>query len=49
MFKNVIVKTPGNSYINGLTTSNLGKPNLEELFEQHNRYVEALKKNVGWK
>ncbi|MET4559227.1 dimethylarginine dimethylaminohydrolase family protein [Lysinibacillus parviboronicapiens] len=44
MFKNVIVKTPGNSYINGLTTSNLGKPNLEELFEQHNRYVEALKK-----
>ena len=26
MFKNVIVKTPGKSYINGLTTSDLGKP-----------------------
>lgn len=44
MFKNVIVKDPGNSYVNGLTTSDLGKPILEKLFEQHQKYVEALKR-----
>ncbi len=44
MFKNVIVKTPGESYVNGLTTSNLGKPDYEKLLEQHKAYVEALKK-----
>ena len=44
MFKNVIVKDPGNSYVNGLTTSDLGKPILEKLFEQHEKYVEALKR-----
>ncbi|GLC87445.1 dimethylarginine dimethylaminohydrolase family protein [Lysinibacillus piscis] len=44
MFKNVIVKNPGNSFINGLTTSDLGKPILEKLFKQHVQYVEALKK-----
>ncbi|UKJ46328.1 dimethylarginine dimethylaminohydrolase family protein [Lysinibacillus sp. ACHW1.5] len=44
MFKNVIVKNPGNSFVNGLTTSDLGKPILEKLFEQHEHYVEALKK-----
>jgi dimethylargininase len=43
MFKNVIVKTPGESYINGLTTSDLGTPILEKAFEQHQAYVEALK------
>ncbi len=44
MFKNVIVKTPGESYVNGLTTSDLGKPDYEKLLEQHKAYVEALKK-----
>lgn len=44
MFKNVIVKTPGESYVNGLTTLNLGKPDYEKLLEQHKAYVEALKK-----
>ena len=44
MFKNVIVKTPGNSFVNGLTTSDLGVPILEKLYEQHEKYVEALKK-----
>lgn len=43
MFKNVIVKTPGKSYMNGLTTSDLGKPEYELLLEQHAAYVEALK------
>ncbi|QDQ01687.1 N(G),N(G)-dimethylarginine dimethylaminohydrolase [Lysinibacillus fusiformis] len=46
MFNNVIVKTPGNSYINGLTTSDLGKPSIEQLFEQHEKYIAALK-NCG--
>lgn len=46
MFKNVIVKNPGNSFVNGLTTSDLGKPILEKLFEQHEHYVEALKNVV---
>lgn len=48
MFKNVIVKNPGNSFVNGLTTSDLGKPILEKLYEQHDKYVEALK-SVGLK
>lgn len=44
MFKNVIVKTPGKSYVNGLTTVELGKPIYETLLEQHTSYIEALKK-----
>lgn len=43
MFKNVIVKTPGKSYVNGLTTSDLGKPKYNLLLEQHAAYVKALK------
>ncbi|AOH55414.1 N(G),N(G)-dimethylarginine dimethylaminohydrolase [Peribacillus muralis] len=44
MYKHVIVKTPGRSYINGLTTSDLGTPNYAKALEQHAAYVEALKK-----
>ncbi|KXH83821.1 dimethylarginine dimethylaminohydrolase family protein [Sporosarcina sp. HYO08] len=44
MFKNVIVKEPGKSYLNGLTTTDLGKPIYELLLEQHKSYVEALEK-----
>ncbi|MDM5332140.1 arginine deiminase family protein [Ureibacillus composti] len=43
MFKHVIVKTPGKSYVNGLTTSDLGTPDYEQLLVQHAAYVEALK------
>lgn len=43
MFKRTIVKTPGKTYINGLTTSNLGAPKLEKALEQHKAYIEALK------
>lgn len=43
MFKNTIVKQPGESYINGLTTSDLGSPILEKALEQHEAYIEALK------
>ncbi len=44
MFKHAIVKTPGKSYVNGLTTADLGKPDYEKLLEQHDAYVKALKK-----
>lgn len=44
MFKNTIVKTPGESYINGLTTSDLGTPILEKALVQHAAYIEALKR-----
>lgn len=44
MFKNTIVKIPSESYVNGLTTSDLGRPNLEIALEQHQAYIEALKK-----
>ncbi|WP_026575790.1 dimethylarginine dimethylaminohydrolase family protein [Bacillus sp. UNC438CL73TsuS30] len=43
MFKNVIVKTPGKTYVNGLTTSDLGTPILEKAQEQHAFYIAALK------
>jgi dimethylargininase len=44
MFKKTIVKTPGESYIHGLTTSDLGRPNYEQALQQHQAYIEALKK-----
>lgn len=43
MIKNTIVKLPGASYLNGLTTSELGKPNLEQALQQHEAYIQALK------
>ncbi|MEH7014450.1 arginine deiminase family protein [Neobacillus niacini] len=43
MFKNTIVKIPSESYVNGLTTSDLGSPILEIALEQHQAYIEALK------
>ncbi|MFP5111506.1 dimethylarginine dimethylaminohydrolase family protein [Bacillaceae bacterium C204] len=44
MYKNTIVKIPSESYICGLTTSDLGRPILEKALEQHQAYIEALKK-----
>ncbi|MBM7585609.1 dimethylargininase [Bacillus pakistanensis] len=44
MFKQVIVKKPAISYVNGLTTSDLGTPNYEMALEQHEKYVQALAK-----
>lgn len=44
MFTNVIVKTPGKSYVDGLTTSDLGQPIFDTLIKQHEKYVEALEK-----
>ncbi|MEH7113379.1 arginine deiminase family protein [Neobacillus niacini] len=42
MFKNTVVKIPSESYVSGLTTSDLGKPILEKALVQHQAYIEAL-------
>lgn len=45
MFKNVIVKKPSKSLINGITSSpELGTPDYELALNQHEAYIEALKK-----
>jgi dimethylargininase len=43
MFKTAIVRTPGRSIINGITTSNLGVPDYGKALEQHQEYIQALK------
>ncbi len=43
-FKQTIVRKPGKSYVNGLTSSNLGKPDYEKTLQQHQEYIEILKK-----
>lgn len=44
MFKNVIVKRPAKSMINGITSApELGKPDYELALKQHDNYIEALK------
>ncbi|MGA2625118.1 MAG: arginine deiminase family protein [Bacteroidota bacterium] len=43
MFTRAIVRTPGKSMINGLTTAELGHPDYEQALVQHARYIEALK------
>jgi len=45
-FKKAIVKTPGHSIANGITTSNLGNPDYKKALRQHRKYIEALK-NCG--
>lgn len=44
MFKNVIVRTPSKSIINGITSNpQFGKPDYELALKQHEKYIEALK------
>ena len=44
MFKNVIVRKPAKSMINGITSApELGKPDYELAVKQHDAYIEALK------
>ncbi|MCU0288562.1 MAG: arginine deiminase family protein [Acidobacteria bacterium] len=43
MFKHVIVRRPGRSLVEGITSANLGKPDYELAIQQHDRYIEALK------
>lgn len=44
MFKIAIVKKPGKSIVNGITTVDLGVPDYKQAIQQHQAYVEALKK-----
>lgn len=44
MFKNVIVRRPGRSLVDGIGPGNLGKVDYENALRQHESYVEALKK-----
>lgn len=41
-FKHIIARTPCHALVQGLTSSNLGKPVYEKALEQHHRYIEAL-------
>jgi dimethylargininase len=43
MFTKAIVRKPGKSIINGLTTADFGKPDFQKAIEQHASYVKALK------
>ena len=42
MFTKAIVRIPGKSFVNGLTTSKLGKPNYKLALKQHEDYINAL-------
>lgn len=43
MFKNVIVRKPARTVVDGLTTSNLGKPVFDLASKQHSDYINVLK------
>jgi len=43
MFRNAIVRIPSFSIKDGLTSSNLGKPDYKMALEQHSEYITALK------
>jgi len=43
MFRRAIVRTPGESMIHGLSTSDLGIPDYKKALIQHANYIEALK------
>lgn len=42
MFTRAIVRTPGKSMVNGLTSAGLGLPDYEKALNQHADYVRAL-------
>jgi dimethylargininase len=42
MFKNAMVRRPGRSLVKGITTTNLGKPDVDRALKQHDRYINAL-------
>ncbi len=42
MYSKGIVRRPGRNFANGITTSNLGKPDISKALEQHAAYCEAL-------
>lgn len=42
MYFKAIVRRPGRNFAEGITTSNLGKPDFEKALEQHSAYCDAL-------
>lgn len=42
MFTHAIARLPGEDFANGITTSNLGKPDYELILTQHQAYLAAL-------
>ncbi|MFX1420116.1 MAG: dimethylarginine dimethylaminohydrolase family protein [Promethearchaeota archaeon] len=46
MFKHAIVRKPGKNFQEGITSSNLGKPDYNKVLIQHSNYIKALK-NCG--
>lgn len=43
MFTRAIVRTPGKSFVRGLTTAELGLPNYEKALLQHQEYIQVLR------
>ncbi|MGD2092794.1 MAG: arginine deiminase family protein [Candidatus Aminicenantes bacterium] len=43
MFKYTIVRRPGESMVDGITSAGLGKPDYEKALQQHDKYIEALR------
>ena len=44
MYSKAIVRRPGRNFAEGITTSNLGKPDFEKALEQHAAYCDALER-----
>jgi dimethylargininase len=42
MFSRAIVRQPGNSLVDGITTAGLGAPDYELALKQHGQYIDAL-------
>jgi len=42
LYTRAIVRRPGRNFASGITTSNLGKPDIDKALEQHAAYCEAL-------
>jgi len=45
-FRNAIVRRPGRSIVDGITSTEMGKPDFEKACKQHSEYVETLR-NCG--
>lgn len=43
MLTHAITRKPGENFVHGLTTSNLGRPNYELIVKQHQAYIETLR------
>ena len=44
MFRQAIVRRPGKSLVNGITTAGLGEPDYQLALRQHEAYIDALEK-----